>query len=128
MSVVKALRVYADTSVFGGCFDEEFEVESLKFFDEVRHGRFLLVILTATELDRAPEQVQMLLAGIPDDCVEVVTSSDESRALREAYIEARVVRRASLSDAEHLAVATVANVDREALNSPSCGTYPTGSA
>jgi hypothetical protein len=113
MGIVKTLRVYADTSVFGGCFDEEFEVESLKFFEEVRHGRFLLVIsdITTTELDRAPQQVQTLLAGIPADRVEVVTSSDESRALREAYIEARVVGRASLNDAEHIAVATVANVD-----------------
>ena len=34
---VKKLRVYADTSVFGGCFDAEFAVESQKFFDEVRH-------------------------------------------------------------------------------------------
>ena len=33
MEGVRKLRVYADTSVFGGCFDPEFEVESRKFFD-----------------------------------------------------------------------------------------------
>ena len=30
------LRVYADTSVFGGVFDEEFEDASRAFFDQIR--------------------------------------------------------------------------------------------
>jgi hypothetical protein len=33
------LRVYADTSVFGGCFDPEFEKASEQFFHEVRARR-----------------------------------------------------------------------------------------
>lgn len=37
---MKRLRVYADTSVFGGCFDEEFEVESRSFFQIVDRGGF----------------------------------------------------------------------------------------
>jgi hypothetical protein len=96
---VKRLRVYADTSVFGGCFDAEFELESRRFFEEVREGRFLAVIsdITAIELERAPQEVQSLLASLPEGQVEIVASSDESRALRDAYIEARVVGRASLT-------------------------------
>ena len=38
ISVKRALRVYADTSVFGGCFDDEFRTESVRFFEEVRSG------------------------------------------------------------------------------------------
>lgn len=34
------IRVYADTSVYGGVFDEEFSVPSRRFFDRVRQGRF----------------------------------------------------------------------------------------
>jgi hypothetical protein len=30
------IRVYADTSVFGGVFDDEFREESLTFFELVR--------------------------------------------------------------------------------------------
>ena len=67
--------------------------------------------ITAIELEGAPPEVQALLATLPGEQVEVIASSDESRALREAYIEARVVGRASLNDAEHIAVATVAGVD-----------------
>jgi hypothetical protein len=32
----KPLRVSADISVFGGCFDDEFKNESIRFFEEVR--------------------------------------------------------------------------------------------
>jgi len=31
MTLKRLLRVYADTSVFGGCFDEEFKTESVRF-------------------------------------------------------------------------------------------------
>jgi len=54
-------------AVFGGCFDPEFEVESRQFFDEVRAGRFTLVIseLTLAELQPAPEQVRGAPDGFP---------------------------------------------------------------
>jgi hypothetical protein len=56
----KSLRVYADTSVFGGVFDEEFKAASVAFFDEVRKGRFNLVISpnVLDEMDLASEAVQ----------------------------------------------------------------------
>jgi hypothetical protein len=37
-------RVYADTSVYGGCLDVEFEGPSKLFFARVREGLFRLVI------------------------------------------------------------------------------------
>jgi hypothetical protein len=43
---MKLFRVYADTSVFGGCFDEEFAKESNLFFNDIRAGKFILVIST----------------------------------------------------------------------------------
>ena len=43
----KPLRVYADTSVFGGCFDDEFKTGSVRFFEEVRQGRFVVVVSTS---------------------------------------------------------------------------------
>lgn len=41
---MKRYRVYADTSVFGGCFDDEFSYESIKFFEEVAQRKFILVL------------------------------------------------------------------------------------
>ena len=40
---IRIIRVYADTSVFGGVFDEEFEAPSVAFFQQVREHRFQLV-------------------------------------------------------------------------------------
>ena len=105
--------MYADTSVFGGCFDSEFQAESRQFFDEVRQGRFMIVVsdITSRELAQAPEEVRRTLAGLPVEQVEFVESSEESESLQEAYLRAEVVGRASSNDAGHIALATVADVD-----------------
>jgi len=41
---MKSVRTYADTSIFGGVFDEEFDSASRAFFDLVRQDRFELVV------------------------------------------------------------------------------------
>ena len=38
-----AIRVYADTSVFGGVFDLGIDRASLEFFEQIGQGRFELV-------------------------------------------------------------------------------------
>lgn len=110
---MKRYRVYADTSVFGGCFDEEFADESQKFFNDVRTGKFILVISSETlrELNEAPEHVQRVLASLPIDNLEMIEDSEEIALLRDAYIEAGVLGQASIDDAEHIASASVADVD-----------------
>ena len=107
------LRVYADTSVFGGCFDEEFAADSSRFFDEVRSGRFALVTsgVLLRELGAAPERVRRVLADVPREHVEGLPDTDEIRELRDAYLAAGVVGPGSEADAEHVAAATVAGVD-----------------
>ena len=113
IGVVKQLRIYADTSVFGGCFDAEFQVVSRQFFREVQNGRFVLVIsdVTTRELQEAPEDVRQVLVQLPEKQIEEVLVDDEVMALRDAYVAAGVVGPASKADAEHIAVATVAKVD-----------------
>lgn len=109
----KLLRVYADTSVFGGCFDDEFKIESVRFFEEVREGQFVVVVsnITLDELELAPDSVRGVLAILPPEQVEIVSTSPESDALRNAYLEAAVVGPASSNDAAHIAVATISSVD-----------------
>lgn len=112
-TVERVLRVYADTSVFGGCFDDEFRTESVGFFEEVRQGRFIVVVsdVTLDELELAPDHVRGVLATLPADRVEIVNTSPESGTLRNAYLEAGVVGPASSNDAAHIAVATLSKVD-----------------
>ncbi len=110
---MKQLHIYLDTSVLGGCFDDEFSHASCKLFDEIRNGKFIPVISTITirELDRAPTRVQELTKDIQDKGLQIVKRSIEIISLRDAYLEAGVVSSASLADAEHIATATVANAD-----------------
>ena len=60
---MKPLRVYIDTSVFGGYFDDEFSVVSRQFFDAVFAGQVISLVSETliAELIRAPEHVQELL-------------------------------------------------------------------
>jgi predicted nucleic acid-binding protein len=61
-SPTKALRIYADTSVFGGVFDPEFAAASAKFLDQVKSKRFRLVVspVVEAEIAKAPPRVQAI--------------------------------------------------------------------
>jgi len=109
----KVFRVYADTSVFGGCFDDEYAEASRQFFEQVRNGTFRLVVSDTTllELTQAPEQVRRILAELPPENVEHVQLFRETQELRDAYIAQGVVGPASARDAEHIAAATIADAD-----------------
>jgi type III restriction enzyme len=58
--------VYADTSVFGGVFDEEFRDTSRTFFEQVREGKFSLVTsaLVHEQIDPGPPDVQRFFADM----------------------------------------------------------------
>lgn len=89
---MKILRIYADTSVFGGCFDDEFSKESKVLFEDIKNGKFILVISSTImrELNVAPDYVQQILPDIPIEMVEFIDYSDEIGELRDAYIVAEV--------------------------------------
>jgi hypothetical protein len=54
------LRIYVDTSVAGGCEDDEFREHSIRLMEYFATGKFVLVLsnLTVQELAAAPEQVR----------------------------------------------------------------------
>jgi hypothetical protein len=56
------VRVYADTSIFGGVFDVEFRSASQLFFEQVRHDDFRLVVseVIRKEIQGAPAKVKEL--------------------------------------------------------------------
>ena len=59
ISKSKLTRVYADTSVFGGMFDEEFETASKELFDAIKKGSFKLITseLVREEIQAGPQKV-----------------------------------------------------------------------
>jgi hypothetical protein len=108
-----ACRIYADTSVFGGCFDPVFERPSLRFFESVRRGSIALLLssLVRDELEGAPAKARKVLASIPAGAIETVPISDEVMALRDAYLAAGIVGPRSQYDATHVAAAAVSRAD-----------------
>lgn len=60
------IRVYADTSVYGGVFDEKFREASEGFFEKVRGRKLGLVLSTVVrdELEDAPQEMKSFFAVI----------------------------------------------------------------
>ncbi|MEI7908714.1 MAG: PIN domain protein [Verrucomicrobiota bacterium] len=110
---MKVQRIYIDTSVVGGCEDDEFREASLAFFAGVRKGRFRLLVsdLLLEELAGAPAQVRFHLPRAGRENVFKVLGDDESLELGQRYLDAGVVGPASGNDALHVAIATVARAD-----------------
>jgi len=106
-------RIYIDTSVIGGCLDDEFSTWSKLLFDEFRSGVKIAVVsdLTLQELDDAPEEVREILSELPSHAVEYVFLSAEAIALADAYIAQGVVTEKHLIDTQHIAIATIERVD-----------------
>ena len=111
--VATTLTVYADTSVIGGCEDEEFSGPSRTLMDRFTRGHMTLALspLTLRELDGAPKRVRDILDAVPPQHIEIVDLSDEAQQLAQQYIEQRVLNPRMLVDALHIAVATLVGVD-----------------
>ncbi len=107
------MRVYADTSVFGGVFDEEFAESSRRFFERVAQGDLTLVISTQVlrELSGAPQSVRDQFDAIPESSLETVPISPAVETLADAYVTAGILSGGSRDDALHVAAASVANAD-----------------
>ena len=101
-------RVYVETSVLGGVFDEEFQDASVAFFDEIRSRRFQFVTSSVVqeELALAPQKVREFLAEIVE-YAEIVDVREEALQLRAAYLDAKIVSQKWSTDALHVAMATV---------------------
>lgn len=107
------MRIYVDTSVFGGCFDREFETWSKKIIEYFKIGKYKAVIseVSEFELKFAPKHVRQILTDISHKNLEIVKLTDEAKQLAEHYIKEKIVTKKSLADTQHIAIATVQQVD-----------------
>lgn len=106
-------RIYIDTSVFGGFFDEEFAEHTIPLFDRIRNEEFILLYSTVTqdELEQAPEQVKELVKSLKADYTEFLEPTDEAVDLAAEYIFEKVVGQTSYVDCLHIALATIHRAD-----------------
>ena len=103
------IRVYADTSVYGGVFDRQFSQASKGFFDKVANGRFLLVVspVISEENRHAPQRVRDLFDQFRGGA-ELAAVGADAIAMQAAYMRAGIVGPNWEADALHVALATVA--------------------
>ena len=106
-------RLYIDTSVFGGFFDEEFAEFTIPLFKRFQNGEFKLLFSTITqeELSFAPEKVKDLVKSIKVESTEFIDASDEAVELASQYISEKVVGQTSFDDCLHIALATINRAD-----------------
>lgn len=110
---MQKIRVYVDTSVFGGTEDDEFSEPSRRFFDDVYQGHYEILLSDEVyrELEDAPQAVREVWKNLPAEYVEDVQVTEEVERLAKAYIEAGILGKASEGDARHVAAAVVAWAD-----------------
>jgi hypothetical protein len=106
-------RIYVDTSVIGGCEDDEFAAHSLQLMECFIRGDFVLALstLTVQELAAAPDEVRRHLAKVPEANIETLRLDVEAQELAEDYIAEGVIAVRMRADAQHIAMATVARID-----------------
>lgn len=110
---MKVQRVYIDTSVIGGCFDEEFAPWSNGLVKDFRQGRFKPVVseVVSAEIDDAPEVVQEKYGEILSLGAETLLVTPQAQELADVYQTRNVLSPKFYDDGLHIALASVAEVD-----------------
>jgi len=106
-------RIYIDTSIVGGYFDEEFREATLKLFERLENNEIIFVIsdLLDLELLKAPQRVRELLLRYGPKKFQRIELTAEAIQLADTYITENVVGKTSLEDCRHIAMATIHKVD-----------------
>lgn len=110
---MKQQTIYLDTSVIGGCFDEEFSPWSKGLIKDLQLGNFKAVVseLVTAEIQKAPLPVRQQLAAILELDHEYLVTTEEATALAEVYQQRQILTPKYYDDGLHIAMATVAQVD-----------------
>ena len=105
-------RIYIDTSVLGGCFDQEFAQWSNALVRDFRAGRLIPVLsdVTAAEVQDAPESVRNLHQELLMLVEGVLPLTEEALSLVAAYEARKILPAKYESDMRHIALATIAEV------------------
>ncbi|HEX5154477.1 MAG TPA: PIN domain-containing protein [Parafilimonas sp.] len=106
-------RIYIDTSIIGGYFDEEFKEDIGRLFERLENNEIMFVVsdLLDLELLNAPKRVRELLLNYSTDKFERIELTEEAITLADNYINEKVVGKTSIADCRHIALATIYKVD-----------------
>jgi predicted nucleic acid-binding protein len=106
-------KLYIDTSVFGGYYDEEFSEHTIPLFERIKNEEFILLYsaVTQDELENAPEKVKKLVKSLKAEFTEFIEITNEAIELATEYITEKVVGQTSYTDCLHIALGTINRAD-----------------
>lgn len=106
-------RLYIDTSVYGGYFDEEFAKHTLPLFERLKNGDFIILYsaVIQDELENAPQDVKNLVNNLNSSNTEFLETTSDVIDLANEYINEKVVGKTSFADCLHISLATIYNSD-----------------
>ncbi len=110
---MKTQRIYLDTSVIGGCFDDEFKMWSITLIDDIRSRLFRGVTseVVEAEIADAPKNVREKFIEILNMNPEVLRINAEVIGLVDIYLEHKILAERFRNDMLHIALAAIADVD-----------------
>ena len=116
MIIIRTLKVYLETTMFNYYFDKERDAhaDTVKLFEEIKAGKYqaFTSAYAIGELERAPvEKYQKMIGLITEYSITVLDYSDEANKLAAMYQEQGILPLRSTTDARHIAIATVNDLD-----------------
>lgn len=108
--MMKLQRIYVDTSVIGGCFDQEFALWSEGLLRDFQEGNFKPVTsdVVAAEIEAAPEFVQEKYAELLALSPDILEVTEPALGLADLYQQRQVLTANFYGDGLHIALATIA--------------------
>lgn len=111
---MKKSIIYLDTSVIGGCFEDEFALWSNSLLDDIKNHHYVVATseIVAMEISRAPIYVQLKYSEILEFCDPIIcTPNEEVVDLVDAYLAHGILKEKFRNDMVHMALASVFAVD-----------------
>jgi predicted nucleic acid-binding protein len=113
---MRVQKVYLETTLFNYYFDEDRDAhpDTVTFFEECAAGKFepYTSLYVIDELNDAPaEKREKMIALIEQYGISVLAATDDTDNLAKRYLAEGALPQGSLTDASHIAVASVHSLD-----------------
>ncbi|NIM17991.1 MAG: hypothetical protein GTO45_38850 [Candidatus Aminicenantes bacterium] len=116
---MKKLRIYLDTSIINFLYADDTpdlkKITEELFRDFIRKERYLFYVsdVVIREIEKTKDELhkKRLLKVIKDYHLRIFTISEEAEKLSLLYIKDRVIPERKIEDAQHIAIATINQVD-----------------
>ena len=109
-------KIYLETTMFNYYFDTERDAhaDTMRLFEEIKAGKYRAFTSTyaTQELEKAPEEKwRKMIKLIEKYNITVLLASEEANNLAVMYLEHGILPAKSVTDARHIACATVNRLD-----------------